>query len=151
MSPINGIRFQLTPGHSPGHSVIEFKKQKSRLVVTGDLWHVQVCFLFQMMYLVSLKNIFLSLILTYFFLQNGPTQEFQIKNPDINLNFDYDRKKTRNSRRQKLRELSRSRNLVLAYHEGFPGLGYIRKRKPFGFQWVPVSINDLQGDFSPCS
>lgn len=41
-SPTPGVVIRLAPGHSPGHSIYEFKKGKARLTVIGDLYHLRV-------------------------------------------------------------------------------------------------------------
>lgn len=41
---VNGVRMHLAPGHSPGHSVVEFKHGETRVTVIGDLWHLRVRF-----------------------------------------------------------------------------------------------------------
>jgi len=37
----------------------------------------------------------------------------------------------------------RERELVLAFHEDFPGLGYVRKMGPF-FDFVPIAPESLE-------
>lgn len=43
MDPVaDGVTVRLAPGHSPGHSVVEFKHGQTRVTVIGDLWHLRV-------------------------------------------------------------------------------------------------------------
>lgn len=46
------------------------------------------------------------------------------------------------SRLRQLREAANSRDLVLAYHEPFPGLGHVKRVGAF-FDWVAVGAHEL--------
>lgn len=39
---INGVRYMMVPGHTPGHSAIEVYSGGKRLFVVGDSWFSQV-------------------------------------------------------------------------------------------------------------
>lgn len=67
-----------------------------------------------------------------------------MSNVDIGFVFDTNSTEAAQSRRKTLRVLERRRDLVLSFHDNFPGFGYIRRKRKFGFDWVFASLNDLQ-------
>lgn len=115
-SPVPGVTVRHAPGHAPGHAVFEFDDGTGvGFVVLGDLWHFT---------------------------------ELQV-NTNVNAGVAFDTNTTRAgvSRRAVLRSLVKRRKgksvLTLAYHANFPGLGYVRRKKRFGFEWIQANVGDL--------
>lgn len=67
-------------------------------------------------------------------------QDDQLRHPDWGFSYETDRAQAYKSRIYLLSLAARRNDLVLAYHETFPGLGYVKKSNCAGayFDWVPV-------------
>lgn len=123
--PIPGVTVRHAPGHSPGHAVFEFDAGDAGatpFIVLGDLWHFT---------------------------------ELQV-NTNVNAGTAFDTNSTRSgeSRRRILRSLVERKNgesvLTLAFHANFPGLGYVRRRKRYGFDWIQANVGDLSRNDALC-
>lgn len=60
--------------------------------------------------------------------------------------FDTDSLKAQKSREKMINLFADRGDLVVSYHDHFPGLGYIRRNDDGLPEWIPVGINNLQGD-----
>lgn len=121
--PLKGVTLRATPGHSPGHSVVELGDRGSdnkgkKLVVLGDQWQIT---------------------------------DLQVANTHISSKFDSNQTMAAMSRRKVLRRLLNSGDLALNFHRIFPGLGYIRRKNKYGFEWVTANIADLQPNPLTCA
>lgn len=123
--PVPGVTVRNAPGHTPGHAVFEFDagdEAAAPFVVVGDLWHLT---------------------------------ELQVKtNVNAGTAFDTNATKSAVSRRMVLRSLVDRKQgqsvLTLAFHANFPGLGYVRRRKRFGFDWIQANVGDLLNNDDLC-
>lgn len=70
-------------------------------------------------------------------------QEDQLRHPEWGFEFETDRDTAYKSRIKLLSRAAKRKDLVLVYHEKFPGLGRVRKLKsrPDAFEWVPKAAN----------
>lgn len=70
-------------------------------------------------------------------------QPDQLQNPEWPGVVENDPAQAFASRVAMLDRVSANRTLVLAYHEQFPGLGYVSRWGPF-YDWNPVPLDTLQ-------
>lgn len=142
-SPIEGVRFVPTNGHSPGHSAIEVTSGGERLLYIGDAWVTKVSLTrFNYGYAHAYKCCS-SLTMNYYTLT--VFQADQVQNPEWPLFIETDSQTAFESRLRLLRDGTRTRDLILAYHEPFPGLGFV-KRFGSSFDWTPASRQKLVAD-----
>lgn len=66
--------------------------------------------------------------------------------PETGTIFDTNSKQAHLSREKMLTLFAERGDLLVSYHDHFPGLGYIRRTKDRIIEWVPANINDLQPD-----
>lgn len=122
-SVMPGITMSHAAGHTVGHSVVMFQVGDSRLMAVGDLWH-------------------------YHALQI-------VEDINTGIIFDTNSSLAVASRRKIFEDLvdteSGQRTLVLAFHEDFPGIGYIRRKGEAGFDWVKANVGDLQPNSLVCA
>lgn len=69
-------------------------------------------------------------------------QPDQLQHPEWGFNFESNYTQAHTSRLKLLNKASNRRSLVLAYHEPFPGLGYVRKTRK-SYTWVPATTELL--------
>lgn len=70
-------------------------------------------------------------------------QPDQLRNPDwMRPNIDVFPMQAVESRYKLLEKLAEERQLVLAYHEDFPGLGYVVRTED-SFDWIPARAEML--------
>ncbi|KAI0566867.1 Metallo-beta-lactamase [Gracilaria domingensis] len=130
-TPLPGIRFIPTPGHSPFHTSIEVTSGRSRVFVVGDAWVSTVrC--------VSAHSI----LEKHLRPGRGRSPPDQLRNPDWAYLIEYNSTQAIDSRRRLLEEAAVERILVHVYHEQFPGLGNIRAQGS-EFDWVPIGPQQL--------
>ncbi|KAI0563912.1 Metallo-beta-lactamase [Gracilaria domingensis] len=108
-SPVDGVTFISTFGHSPGHCAIEIKQGDDKMVFVGDAW-------------ISTAD--------------------QLQNPEWGFFTETNRTEAYLSREKLLTDLAHAEALALAFHESFPGLGFVQERGPF-FEWVPMVSQNL--------
>ncbi|CDF32788.1 unnamed protein product [Chondrus crispus] len=60
----------------------------------------------------------------------------QLQNPSWQVGTESDPLNARRSRMKLIRQAAKNRSLVFAYHEAFPGLGYVVKSREGSFDWV---------------
>lgn len=65
-----------------------------------------------------------------------------MQNPEWSFFAESNAEEAFQSRVRLLNSVARKKTLVLAYHEKFPGLGYIRKAGPF-FDWKEATAKSL--------
>ncbi|CAN8073957.1 unnamed protein product [Agarophyton chilense] len=66
----------------------------------------------------------------------------QLQNPEWSFFTETNRTKAYLSREELLTDLAKTEALVMAYHESFPGLGFVQERGPF-FEWIPNALQRL--------
>lgn len=141
-SPIPGVQFFLTPGHSPGHMSIEISSEGETLRVTGDTWisrvsnHLTVYI--ERLWSKPGRDSFEHTDIA--FIPSSFQQADQLQNPEWGFLVESSRETAFNSRVDLLDSLAKNRALTLAYHEQFPGLGYVSTWGPF-YDWMPAPLS----------
>lgn len=69
-------------------------------------------------------------------------QPDQVQNPTWALFVEFNNTQAYASRLHVLEKAAKKKYLILAYHERFPGLGYVRELGPF-FDWIDAPRADL--------
>lgn len=69
-------------------------------------------------------------------------QADQIQNPEWQFNLENNSTLAFESRLKLMHNLADKKTLTVAFHETFPGLGYVTK-KGYTFDWVPAPNNNI--------
>lgn len=150
--PFPGVKFRQSRGHSPGHMSIELGTGKDKLVVAGDVWALSVSFPKSFSYFLNSLIHFstfsfpsIKSILTSFsrFLRGG--QAIQFKRLGAVGAIESNRNQLVRNRIKLLKRLADNGNLVLSYHETFPGLGFVEPDGSGGYDWIIAPVDEMDG------
>lgn len=152
-SLLSGIQLLPAPGHTPGHNFIKVTSGVDVLIISADTWISKVSYILvledrrtlpfcpfgfrTMSRRISDTNSIP--VPTSISACLSPKQPDQVRHPNWTFSFATHPQQAITSRRRLLHTVATKRYPVIAFHESFPGFGYITTRHR-GYDWVPARM-----------